>query len=229
MWPRNSPHPPFGHPLPARGERAGVRGKFSWYAVSIAAILLTALPGLAAAQPAPASAPSFDCSQKLVSSVEQRICNDGKLAALDRDLAEVFKAASAKATAADAQSLQAAQRAFIKTRNDCWKATDVQGCVETGYRNRIAELQARYALVKPVGTARYKCPGPQAQEIAADFYATDPPTAMIQFAGTTQLMFVAPSGSGARYTGGNRQFWEHQGVAMLNWGASTRELRCPII
>jgi membrane-bound inhibitor of C-type lysozyme len=40
-------------------------------------------------------------------------------------------------------------------------------------------------------------------------------------------MFVAPSGSGARYTGGKRQFWEHQGVAMVNWGPSTRELRCP--
>ena len=32
-------------------------------------------------------------------------------------------------------------------------------------------------------------------------------------------MFQAPSGSGARYTGGNRQFWEHQGVALVHWGA----------
>lgn len=187
------------------------------------AILVAALPGIAAAQ----ATPSFDCTQKLVSSVEQRICKDGKLAALDRELADVYAAASAKATAADAQVLEAAQRGFVKTRNECWKVTDVQDCVENGYRHRIAELQARYGLVKAVGAGRYQCPGPPVQEVAAEFFATDPPTAMIQFAGASQLMFVAPSGSGARYTGGNRQFWEHQGVALLNWGPGPREMRCP--
>ena len=44
--------------------------------------LLAALPCLAAAQ----ATPSFDCSQKLVSSVEQRICKDEKLAAADREV-----------------------------------------------------------------------------------------------------------------------------------------------
>ena len=51
---------------------------------------------------------------------------------------------------------------------------------------------------------------------------------MVDFAGATQLMFAAPSGSGARYTGGNRQFWEHQGVAMIRWSAAARELNCPM-
>ena len=45
--------------------------------------------------------------------------------------------------------------------------------------------------------------------------------------GATQVMFAMPSGSGARYAGGNNQFWEHQGVAMIRWHAAKREVRCP--
>jgi uncharacterized protein len=189
------------------------------------AALLAVLPGMTAAQ----TTPSFDCSQTPASTVEQRICQDEKLATLDRELAGAYAAASAKAGRADAAALQSAQRAFIKSRNDCWKATDVQDCVENGYKRRIAELQARYRLVKAVGMGRYQCPGPPVREVVAEFFATDPPTAMIQYAGETQLMFVAPSGSGARYTGGNRQFWEHQGVALVYWatGPRAREMRCP--
>ena len=40
-------------------------------------------------------------------------------------------------------------------------------------------------------------------------------------------MFVAMSGSGARYTGGNRELWEHQGVAKLTWNAGIKNLDCP--
>jgi len=188
------------------------------------AVLLAALPCLAAAQ----VTPSFDCSQKLASSVEQRICKDEKLAAADRELADLYTAASARTIGADGEALQAAQQAFVKSRNDCWKAAEVQVCVENAYKRRIAELQARYGLVKAVGAGRYQCPGTPPQEVAAEFFATDPPTAMVQYAGATQLMFAAPSGSGARYRGGDRQFWEHQGVALVFWGGPrAREMKCP--
>ena len=187
------------------------------------AMSLTGAPCIAASD----AGPSFDCAQKLTSSVEQRICADPKLAALDRQMAEVYAAATAKANGADAQSLSALQRGWIKGRNDCWKSADVPACVTTSYRQRIAELQARYRLLAPVGTGRYECPGTPPREATAEFFETDPPTALVDFAGTTQLMFVAPSGSGARYTGGNRQFWEHQGVAMIRWGAATPRDQLP--
>ena len=188
------------------------------------ALFLVAVPALALAQ----TNPSFECSQKLTSSVEQRICKDPKLAALDRQLADVYAAAQAKATEADKQALTASQRGWIKGRNDCWKNTDVPACVAVAYHDRISELQARYALIPAVGTGRYLCAGPPAQELTAEFFETDPPTAMIQFSGATQFMRVARSGSGARYAGGNRQFWEHQGVATLRWNASGKELSCPM-
>jgi len=188
------------------------------------ALLLAGTPCVAAAD----VGPSFDCTKKLTSSVEQRICADPKLAALDRQMADVYAAATAKATAADAQSLAVTQRGWIKGRNDCWKNSDVQACVETSYRQRIAELQARYRLLAPVGSGRYLCPGTPPREATAEFFETDPPTAVVDFAGATQLMFAAPSGSGARYTGGNRQFWEHQGVAMIRWSAATPQVNCPM-
>jgi len=187
------------------------------------AALLTALSCGASAQ----AGPSFDCTQKLTTSVEQRICQDPGLAALDRQLAETYAAAMAKATPAESHSLTTSQRGWIKSRNDCWKAKDAPACVDAAYHNRIAELQARYRLVNPVGSARYLCPGAPAMEIAADFFATDPPTAMIAFSGATQFMTEARSGSGARYTGGGRQFWEHQGVALLTWGPGAPESNCP--
>ena len=185
---------------------------------------LAVLPRAAAAQ---ATTPSFDCAQKLTSSVEQRICRDPQWAALDRQAADVYAAALAKTTPLDAQALTAEQRGWIKRRNDCWKAAEVPACVETAYHDRIAELQARYRLLEPVGSGRYLCPGPPPQEAVADFFATDPPTAIVQYAGATQYMRVAPSGSGARYTGGGRQFWEHQGTALITWAPSTQELSCP--
>ncbi len=171
--------------------------------------------------------PSFDCAQKLASSVERRICADANLAALDRQLAEAYAAATAKATRADAQALAAEQRGWIRGRNDCWKHSDVQACIESAYRTRIAGLQARYRLIEPVGSARYECPGNPAREATADYFATDPPTAIVEYAGATQLMYAAPSGSGARYKGGNRQLWEHQGVAMIRWSGAP-EQNCPI-
>jgi uncharacterized protein len=190
----------------------------------LAAVLLVAVPALAHAQ----AGPSFDCSQKLTSSVEQRICKDPKLAALDRQLADAYAAAQAKTTEADKQALTASQQGWIKGRNDCWKGPDVPACVTAAYHDRISELQARYALIPAFGTGRYLCTGPPAQELTAEFFETDPPTAMIQFSGATQFMRVTGSGSGARYVGGNRQFWEHQGVATLRWNASGRELSCPM-
>ncbi|MCC7217103.1 MAG: MliC family protein, partial [Burkholderiales bacterium] len=39
--------------------------------------------------------------------------------------------------------------------------------------------------------------------------------------------YAAPSGSGARYQGGGRQLWEHQGVALIRW-TSAPEQSCPI-
>ncbi len=173
------------------------------------------------------TAPSFACTPTLESSVEKAICADGTLAALDRQLTDVYAAASAKVANAEREALATAQRGWSKRRNDCWKANDIPACVSKQYRDRIAGLQAQFRLLNPVGSARYVCPGGAAgREAVADYFATDPPTALVEFDGTREVMWNIGSGSGARYAGVSHQLWEHQGVALLRWGGRVKELRC---
>ncbi|MGH8601508.1 MAG: lysozyme inhibitor LprI family protein [Gammaproteobacteria bacterium] len=94
-------------------------------------------------------APSFDCS-KTAGQVEESICSDPKLAALDVDLARLYAAASAKADGQELKTLRAYQRGWIKGRNECWKAIGVsmRECVEASYRKRIGELRSQLLLTK---------------------------------------------------------------------------------
>jgi uncharacterized protein len=188
-----------------------------WFLVALA------LAPLAHAQ----SGPSFGCDPAPESTVEKLICKDAPLAALDRKLADVYQAASAKAEGAAASTLTAMQRGWIKGRNDCWKDANVAACVTRSYQTRIAELQAGFRLIEPTAVARYDCPGSPPTEATATYFATDPPTAVVTFQDASQTMFAMPSGSGARYAIANSQLWEHQGVAMIRWKAAKRELRCP--
>jgi uncharacterized protein len=196
---------------------------FTTDGLRIALAVLGALPLLAEGQ----TTPSFDCSKPREPAVEQLICKDPELAARDRQLADAYAAAGGKATAAEKDALASAERAWINRRNDCWKAADAAACVTNAYRLRLAEVQATFRLIEPIGTGRYLCTSTPPHEVVADFFATDPATAMVSLDGVRQFMFVAPSGSGARYTGGDRQFWEHQGVARVNWGVRSYELNCP--
>ena len=101
-----------------------------------------------------AQGPTFNCA-KASGEVETLICADPSLAALDRTLGEVYKAASAKAKGKLATRLREDQRGWVKGRNDCWKAKGeqtwitatwtvdtVKGCVDAQYRLRTSELQA---------------------------------------------------------------------------------------
>ena len=89
-----------------------------------------------------AAEPSFDCS-KASHEVEELICKDPQLAALDRSLAERY-AVVMKNTPADEQKLlKAQQRGWVKGRNDCWKSDDQRGCVKDEYEVRISELKDR--------------------------------------------------------------------------------------
>ena len=88
-------------------------------------------------------------------SIEEMVCKDKGLSALDRRLAEVYAAASKKAVNEQPPVLKAEQRGWIKGRNDCWKSDDRRKCVEDNYRLRIAELQAKYRLVPGTGPVTY--------------------------------------------------------------------------
>jgi len=134
-----------------------MRLKGAWLALAAGAVFVSA--------PVRAEGPAFDCT-KADGEVEELICQDEGLAALDRKLDEVYKAALAKARDDVPQFLRAEQRGWIKGRNECWKAqgadtpvfltaswqaTSVRECVEGNYKIRTSELQALMRLVPPKG------------------------------------------------------------------------------
>ena len=170
--------------------------------------------------------PSYDCGKAGAGSIEALICADGGLSKLDRTLADVYKAASRKAADEHPPVLKAEQRGWIKGRNDCWKNDDQRKCVEEAYRERIAELQARYHLVPGIGPVTYLCDGPPGNEVVATFFQTDPPTLIAEHGDSVSLMYLQPSGSGTRYQGRNETLWEHQGEATITWGYNTPATHC---
>jgi uncharacterized protein len=77
-----------------------------------------------------AACPSFDFSKVEKDSIEELICKDDELSALDLKMAEVYAAAAKKAVNEHPPVLKAEQRGWIKGRNDCWKEADKRKCVE---------------------------------------------------------------------------------------------------
>lgn len=96
------------------------------------------LPHLALA--GEASTPSFDCA-RASSPPERAICGDegGQLRALDRDLAALFR----RASAAD-PSLAASQQSWLRGRDSCRTEEGELDtwCMEEAYKHRRAELVA---------------------------------------------------------------------------------------
>lgn len=178
--------------------------------------------------PALAAGPSFDCDKIRPGSIEEMICKDDRLSAMDRTLAAVYAMAMEKTANEHPPVLKAEQRGWIKGRNDCWKSDDKRRCVEEAYELRIAELQARYRLVPVAGSAIYVCDGQPAKQVTATFFQTQPPTAIAEFGDQTSLMIQQPAASGARYQGRNESLWEHQGEALITWGYGTPEMRCKV-
>lgn len=161
-------------------------------------------PGLAA--------PSFDCA-KASGTVEELICADTDLAALDRVLAGRYSAAldvtrglDAGAEAAE-NGLRAEQRGWIKGRDECWKADDPRACVEAAYLMREGDLVARWMLQEPVATTAWVCGAP-ANELVTMFFDTPLPSVRFELGDAVDTGTLVPAGSGSRYAGSfGRYFW----------------------
>jgi len=173
-----------------------------------------------------AEGPSFDCSKVEAGSIEEMICKDKELTALDRKLSGIYAAASKKAVNEQPPVLKAEQRGWVKGRNECWKSDDKRKCVEESYRLRIAELQARHRLVSGTGPVTYFCDGDPRNEVIVMFFQTDPQTLIAERGDQVSLMYLQPSGSGSKYQGRNETLWEKAGEAIITWGYGSPEMRC---
>ena len=195
------------------------------YIKSFTALLILGVSAILASS-ASAEGPSFDCAKVEAGSIEEIICNDEALSALDVKMAKVYKEDEAKAKNEHPPVLKAEQRGWIKGRNDCWKSDDKKECIEESYTLRIAELQARYRLVKSNGPVFYSCDGNPAKEVVMTFFETEPPTLIAEFGDSTSLMYIEPSGSGSKYEGRNESAWIKGKGALVTWGYDAPEMNC---
>ena len=176
--------------------------------------------------PSNITGPSYDCNKVETNSIEEMICKDNELSALDRKLSSVYAAASKKATNEHPPVLRAEQRGWIKGRNECWKGDKVRDCVREEYRRRIAEIQARYRLITGNGPVHFICSDNPANVVIVTFFQTDPPTLIAEYGDSVSMMYIQPSGSGTKYQGRNETYWEHQGEVSITWGFGAPEMHC---
>ena len=137
-----------------------------------------------------AEVPSFDCSKMTPGSVGALVCTVPELTALDVKLSQIYRDAKAVDAKIVGSSLRVEQRGWIKGRDECWKAVnEVEKCVAESYKQRIAELQARYRLLSPVTTSSYFCEGNQANEMVVSFFDTEPKTIIAERGDKSVLLY----------------------------------------
>lgn len=192
-------------------------------AAMVAALLLSAC-GSNTTHPA-MTAGALDCA-KPANAAQQLVCNDPQLADLDRRLQTAYQQALAR-PGADRTALTAAQNSWASVRDRCTPNADMRTCILEAYQTRLVQL----ALTDP-GTVKppvitYQCPagfGP----LTAQFYNQfDPPTAVLDWKGNQEILFIQPSGSGARYGRQGSEYWEHQGEVTLDFNGTEFVCRAP--
>ncbi|MEZ5573521.1 MAG: MliC family protein [Halioglobus sp.] len=174
-----------------------------------------------------ATEPGFDCA-KADGQVQQLVCSDDQLAALDLRLTEVYLTALKNLPHENLALLKSEQRGWIKSRDECWKSDNVSDCVTLEYRTRIVQLQIQSGQLTAPTAVSFACSRTEKVPLFATFYNDTAPPAVVLTRGNDQVIaFVDRSGSGARYTAYGVEFWEHQGEATINWFGT--ELVCSVM
>jgi uncharacterized protein len=206
---------------PAHGPAPGVATPAVAGATSVvaAATSSTALPAIATSADA---GPAFDCAVA-ADTGERLVCSDPALAALDRQLAAVY-ADALTAPGADTATLKATQRGWIRGRADCWKADDKPTCVREAYLTRLVELQLAGGKVVVPAAVEFRCDDDSKPFTVVYYNDLDPKAAVITWGDDQAIAFPKPAASGARYGREGLDFWEHQGVATVDFYGN--KLRC---
>ncbi|MEE3063086.1 MAG: lysozyme inhibitor LprI family protein [Actinomycetota bacterium] len=162
----------------------------------------------------PPASVAVDCG-KPANAAQQLVCSDPHLTELDHRLQTAYQQALAR-TGADPATLAEAQTGWTTARDDCARNVDVHTCVLEAYQTRLVQL----AIADPATVAppviTYRCPA-DAGPLTAQFYNQfDPRTAVLNWKGNQEILFLLPSGSGARYGRQGSEYWEHQGEVTID-------------
>lgn len=154
--------------------------------------------------PMPAPSPAFDCT-RAQGQVENLLCEDTTLMAMDRYMDELYQGALANFAEDELPTLRAYQRGWISGRNDCWKDSDVRPCVMDAYRLRLSELEVKAGFLTVPAPVHYTCEDDST--ITAYFYNDAiAPLAVLNMPQEQVFTWQQVAASGARYTGRNVEF-----------------------
>jgi uncharacterized protein len=164
-----------------------------------------------------AKGPSFDCS-KATTDIEQMICQDDTLSALDRKLAHYYSEASRRYPTSAPPRLKKEDVAWQQKLNECSNSADQRECIQTTYMTRIAEVQASNDLVSgKAQTFRCKNEAGSESSLLATFHQTDPPTATFQRADQRVLAVMHTSDNQTRYEGPDLSFQHGPDSVRIVW------------
>lgn len=163
--------------------------------------------------------PSFDCA-KASGDAEEEICSTTQLAQMDRELARLYHLAvnGPHMSSEREPELKAAQRNWIKRRNECSNSDEeLSACVTASYAMRIDELRTGYfdsrqddAAGISTGPYAYVCDGLDAI-ISLVSVASDPAVLSLRWQENWITPVAVRSASGAKYQtqtlDGRYEFW----------------------
>jgi uncharacterized protein len=167
--------------------------------------------------------PSFDCAAA-EGSAQERICADASLAALDRILGRLYARALERFPEEETATLKAFQRGWIRGRDDCWKANDLDACVRDAYETRITELEIATGAVVVPEIVGYLCDGNVVISVVTYDTTTRPAAVLTRVPDDQVIAYRVEGPEGVRFEGGNVSFAIESDGAQANWNGE--ELRC---
>ncbi|BBX61147.1 lipoprotein LprI [Mycobacterium saskatchewanense] len=165
-----------------------------------------------------AAAGTFDCA-KPANPAQQVVCNDPQLTGLDHRVQTAYQQALAR-PGADAAALNAAQAAWATTRDGCGGSADARPCLEEAYQTRLVQLAIADPATAAPPVVTYNCPAGSGPLTAQFYNQFDPQTAVLNWKGSQEILFIRPAASGAHYGNRGADFWEHQGDVNVELGGT---------
>lgn len=189
--------------------------------VTLASLVCCSFPLAALAEGSSRSCIDLDAG-----SVEQEICRDDGLYALEESMQKLLAEAFPKSLVGARSGFAGEQLRWKRGRDDCLNAVDRRQCLVDKYRLRVAEIQARYGLVTATGPFTWVCQESPPDEVVATFFATDPPSLIATRGGKTSFMMLTPGPGGPRYRGPHESLQERGQEARITWEPVTSEMFC---
>lgn len=198
-----------------------------WLPAALAAAALLAAPNAGATTAAPV--PPLECRGERMSdaaAMEQAVCQDPALSALDREVTRLYRLARTDAPGRRLGALDDSQRAWLLRRGDCRNALERPACLRAIHLDRIAGLRLHYPVARDDrGTSRgpvvYDCAG---QTLTATFVTGDPALAHLRWRGGGHAL--AQDGSGGAYKGAGGAEMRIQGTEATVALADGSKLDC---